>query len=303
MSAALLPAWMGCSEGRVDTARVEPPVLADPDRVRFVALGDAGKGNAVQARVARSVANTCDELGCDLILLLGDNLYPAGMEAPDDPRAEERIALPYVPTAPVYAVLGNHDWNNRDDERAAWQIAWASQRDGIELPAPAWSMAAGPVTFAAIDTNTAFQRGRSFQQAWLVETLDAADTPWKVVLGHHPWRSDGPHGNAGAYEGISWGPIVSGRGLRKLFDGAVCGRADLYLAGHDHLRELLRACDTDLVISGAGASATEVVDRGNQPRFARATPGFVWLELGTTEGELRFYDEVGTLEAAFPLRP
>lgn len=303
MSVALLPAWMACSDGRIDTGRAEPPPLADPARVRLIALGDAGKGNEVQARVARSVGRTCEELGCDLILLLGDNLYPSGMTSADDPRAEERIALPYVSTAPVYALLGNHDWDDRDAQRAAWQVAWAAGRDGVNLPAPAWSMEAGPVTFAAVDTNTVFQVGRSFQQRWLTDTLDGATTPWTVVLGHHTWLSDGPHGNAGSYEGVSWAPIVSGRGLRKLFDQTLCGRADLYLSGHDHLRELLEACGTEIVVSGAGASATELVDRGNQPRFARATPGFAWLELGTTEGEVRFYDEVGTLEAVFPLRP
>ncbi len=292
-----------CSAGRVEVGRAADPALADPEVVRLVALGDTGKGNAGQWRVAEAARETCEALGCDLVVLLGDNLYPRGMEAPDDPRAEAWIAEPYTPIAPVYAVLGNHDWNDRDEGRARWQIDWATEREAVELPANAWWMSAGPATFAALDTNAATHFGSGFQADWLTETLDAASTPWKVVLGHHPYRSDGPHGNAGRYEGLGFVPIASGKQLRKLFDRALCGHADLYLAGHDHSRQLLEACGTDLVVSGAGATATKLVDRGNDPRFARATTGFAWIELGPSAGEVRFYDERGALEGTFALDP
>ncbi|MEZ4240125.1 MAG: metallophosphoesterase [Myxococcota bacterium] len=299
--AALLAA--GCSDSRVPVGVAPAPALASPDRVRFVALGDAGKGNKGQARVAAGVAKACAERGCDLVVLLGDNLYPRGMEADDDPHADERIAQMYAPVgAPVYLVLGNHDYaHGRSRAAAARQIAWAGRTPGVELPANAWVGDFGPARVVGLDTNAVFQFGEDFQARWLREQLDASDAPWKVVLGHHPFRSDGPHGNAGRYDGTRWVPWVSGSALRTLFDGSLCG-ADLYLAGHDHTRQLLEACGTDLVVSGTGASATEIVDNGNHPRFAEATLGAAWFELSADgSGRVVFLDADGAEEAGFEL--
>lgn len=286
-------------------AEAPPPTLSDPERVRFVALGDVGRGTATQRRVAEAVAAVCAERGCDLVVLLGDNLYPDGMEAPDDPRMDERIGDMYAGAgAPLYLVLGNHDYGKgRDAERAGWQVAWATARDAAELPANAWWTETGPALFVGLDTNAAFQFGAGFQSRWLADRLAESDARWKIVLGHHPFRSDGPHGNAGAYEGWSSVPVMSGGGLATLFEERLCGAADLYLAGHDHLRELIDHCGVALVVSGAGAKGTEVVDRGNHPRFASAEPGFAWIELRGDGGTVEFYDQDGARDGFFALQP
>ncbi len=277
---------------------------ADADVVRFVAVGDTGKGNATQRRVAAAIARTCASRGCDFVILLGDLLYPRGMEDPNDPRAEERVLAPYAQVgAPVYAVLGNHDYaHGRDTRRAQWLLDFAREAPGVALPGHAWAARVGPVALIGLDTAAAFQFGPGEQRAWLDRTLDAHDRPgtWVVVAGHHPLRSDGPHGNAGAYEGWPGVPWMSGTGLGRWL-GELCGRADLYLAGHDHSRQLLRHCGMDLVVSGAGSSATAIVDRGNAPRFAKATPGFAWLELTPRGGRALFVDADGIVEETHTL--
>lgn len=279
------------------------PALADPDVVHLVAVGDTGKGDDGQRRVAEAIRAVCAREGCDLVVLLGDNLYPAGMESPDDPRADERIAEPYAGVAPIYAVLGNHDWAGRSAAVADRQLAWAAGRDEVVTDTHAWVVEAGPLLLAGVDTEAVFLWGDGPQGPWLRGALDASDAPWKIVVGHHPLRSDGPHGNAGAYEGWSSVPWVSGAAVRAFLEGAVCGRADLYLAGHDHTRQLLEACGTTLVVAGTGAAGTRIVDRGNAPRFADAAPGFAWLSLGTDAGELRFYGADGEVDATFALAP
>jgi len=237
------------------------------------------------------------------VALLGDNLYPDGLDHPDDPRAEQIIAAPFRALGvPLYLVLGNHDYGHtRGLGPARWQIAWAGRTPGVELPAHAWYFRAGPATVVGLDTNHVLQFGGSAQLRFLAEQLGEVQTPWRVVLGHHPYRSDGPHGNAGAYEGWRGVPILSGRSLRRLFDEGLCARANLYLSGHDHNRQLLEHCGVPLIVSGAGAGATEIVDRGNEPRFGVARPGLAWVELGPQAGQVVFIDALGVVEGAFPL--
>lgn len=302
MIAALAVTWSGCGSGAVSTARAPPPALADAERVRFVALGDAGKGDEAQRAVADAARAVCARKGCDFVLLLGDNVYPRGLETDDDPRAEERIVRPYAGIAPLYAVLGNHDWAGTDRATAEREVRWAAGRSDVSLPAQAWWFEAGPLLLVGGDTTAVFQEGDAFQAAWVADRLDGSAAPWKVFAGHHPFRSDGPHGNAGAYEGWRWVPWVSGRSVARFYEAAVCGRADLALAGHDHTRQLLSACGADLVVSGTGASGTRIVDRGNAPVFADAELGFAWLELradGT--GEVSFHGASGAEDARFDL--
>ena len=271
--------------------------------MRLVALGDTGKGNETQRRVADAVVQTCAIRGCDLILLLGDNLYPRGMEAPDDPRATGWILQPYAGAGvPIFLVLGNHDYaHGRDRARAAWQIAWAGRTEGVELPGHAWEARIGPLQLLGLDTAAAFQFGAQDQLRWLRQRLEQPRAPWTLVAGHHPLRSQGKHGNAGTYEGWSHVPWLSGAAIERLLS-PLCGRVELYLSGHEHSRQLLEHCGVELVVSGAGASTTPILDRGNQPRFARATPGLVWLELTETDGTLAFIDADGQPEASFPLQ-
>src|SRR5689334_9993322 len=63
-----------------------PPADNDPDpeplppRVRFIAIGDSGTGEAEQYEVAASIATHCADFGCDFVLYLGDNFYPGGVQ-------------------------------------------------------------------------------------------------------------------------------------------------------------------------------------------------------------------------------
>lgn len=293
---------MACSAGvTFGTAPSVPTRI--PGTVRLAAIGDVGKGNEGQRRVADAVAQTCASRGCDLILLLGDNLYPRGMESPDDPRANDWILEPYASVGvPVFLVLGNHDYaHGRDRQRAAWQLDWAERTEGVELPAHAWELRVGPLQLLGLDTAAAFQFGARDQRRWLQQRLADTHAPWTVVAGHHPLRSNGRHGNAGAYEGWSHVPWLSGAAIERLL-APLCDRVDLYLSGHDHSRQLLQHCGVDLIVSGAGASTTPILDRGNAPRFARDTLGLVWLELTDTDGTATFIDADARPEATFRLR-
>jgi tartrate-resistant acid phosphatase type 5 len=279
-------------------AELDPVPTADPAVVRFVAVGDAGELTPALEAVGAAIPDVCKARGCDFGLLLGDNKYPAGVEGPQDDGLTP-IFAPLDDTGLTwYVVLGNHDYgDSTHEEYADAEIAWAKAHPRFVLPARTYAFTAGPATFFALDTTAAFWDGGGAQAAWFDAGVTRSVSRWNVAFGHHPIMSDGMHGNVGDYEGHSWLPFASGGELAELLLGHVCGNADLYVAGHDHVLDWPDGgdCDTQLIVSGAGAKPREIVDRGNPGRFrAGNTPGFAWIELGDAM-TVAFYGGDGAL--------
>ncbi len=294
---AVLGLLVGCGSPPLPAPPPAVPIpTADADVLRFVAIGDVGNGSASMRLVADAVARTCAERGCDLVAILGDNLYPAGMESDDDPRFEAWVVAPYERSgAPLVILLGNHDYaDGRQAAVAQRQVDWVARTGRGVLPAPYYEVAAGPADLVVADTSRVFW-GDPAQIAWAADALARAQRRWRVVLGHHTWRSEGPHGNAGAYEGIPGIPWSSGAAVSRLLDGVVCGNADLYVGGHDHSLQLLDApCGGHIVVSGAAARGTSLPGHGNTAPFATVAPGFAWIELGD-RGRVVFLDQHGAV--------
>lgn len=273
-------------------AQLEP---VTPSQLHVLAVGDIGRLTETQREVADTAAGVCAAHGCDLAVFLGDNLYERGMETPDDPRIDA-LFEPYADIGiPLYLVLGNHDYGHgRDAERAAWQIDWAARTPQIELPATTYTLDAGIVSFVALDTTRVFWEGATAQASWLDEQLQVPTSGWRVGLGHHGYLSEGRHGNAGRYEGIPAVPYLSGRSLERLFSDHVCDQLDVWISGHDHILQWIEHCGTHWITSGSGAKATDIVGRGNEPRFASDHPGFAWLAFTDETLTVRFIDAQGT---------
>lgn len=276
--ADLTSVWLACGEPHPDAPAAAPDV-AVTDRVRFVALGDTGTGDDGQRAVAAAIRGVCAERGCDLGLLLGDDLYPSGPASPTDPALDRVFSEPYGDLGfPLYLAVGNHDYGQEGDLRPVRdEIAWAAAHPRFVLPSTRYRFTAGPALFLAIDTDWIFFHGGEDQGAWLAREMAADDRPWTFVFGHHTALSDGPHGDAGRYDGRSLAPFYSGTGLRVFFAEHVLGKADVYLCGHDHsLQWIPHSSGTSLVVSGAGAKATTVTPRVSE--FAAAEAGFAWIE-------------------------
>jgi tartrate-resistant acid phosphatase type 5 len=267
--------------------------------VRFVAFGDAGEGNATQREVARAAAQVCAARGCDFVLYLGDNLYHDGAEGPDDPQFQEKFEGPNAPLElPFYVVVGNHDYGpwTVERDRAQAQLAYAARSEKWVMPSLYYRFQFGDVAFYALDTNALYSGWAlgwaGAQEEWLAAALAQETAPWTVVFGHHPWRSNGRHGDAGSYEGV---PLL-GAWLEGVFEDRLCGRADLYLSGHDHNRQWLAPeCGVELVVSGAGAKVTPLVRRGPTPTLWEddQSAGFAWFEIDGDRLYGAFYDQEG----------
>jgi tartrate-resistant acid phosphatase type 5 len=267
--------------------------------VRFIAVGDTGKSNAAQRAVGTGMGRVCAQRGCDFVVLLGDNFYPSGVTSTTDPLWQTAFVEPYASVdVPFYAVLGNHDYGGNgagvEFDLPAHQIAYGQVNPKWRMPATHYRWRLENVEFFVADTNRSFfgrdgDATRDFD-LWLPASTGA----WKVVFGHHPYLSNGPHGNAGAYDGASLVPFANGAGVKSFLEKSVCGKADVYLCGHDHSRQwLLSTCGgTELIVSGGGANTTELP--GSQPtHYQSRTSGFLYVVIEGDAFTGTFYDAAG----------
>lgn len=276
---------------------------SEPDSaIRFLALGDAGRGNEAQYDVGEAMAQVCDDLGCDFVLYLGDNFYNSGVSSVDDEQFETKFELPYEALdVPFFAVLGNHDLGLEGVGLEFWKaptyVEYTQYSSKWTMPDVYYSVQWGELALFGLNTTDIFFGLGGDQERWIGDALQEVDpsTSWRIAFGHHPYLSNGPHGNAGSYEGIDeWVPLTEiprGEFVQEFIEQNICGQFDLYISGHDHSRQWLEpSCGTTFVVSGAG-SETTAFEGDNVTAFADdTTEGFLWMEIDGDRVNAKFFD-------------
>ena len=206
-----------------------------------------------------------------------------------------------------YAALGIHDYGHggavTDFGKGKNQIDYTAKSTKWKMPSAYYHFApksgGGAVELFALDTNMAMFSRDGEQRKDVAGFIAASKAEWKIAFGHHPYKSNGPHGNAGNYDakaGISL-PIVDGKGVKEYLEATICGKVDLYLSGHDHSRQWLNeSCmGTELAVSGAGAKATELPGK-NATLFQSLELGFLYVTIEGKKLTAEFIDENGQTE-------
>ena len=307
--ALLLVLFAACATPPTATTSSTSTSPAAPLPVRFVAFGDAGTGMPDQQAVARAMAAVCAARGCDFAVELGDNIYESGASSPRDPQFDAKFEVPYANiTFPVWLVLGNHDngdpqgtmasgygpWYQTGDNQVLYSARTDRASDTWHMPARYYNVTptSGFVDLFGLDTNTLVYEDAPVppdlkakvraQSDWVDGAIAAGKAPWKVAMGHHPYVSNGPHGNAGSYDGRPGVPGLSGDYLKAFFEAHLCGKVDLYLSGHDHDLEWMQpvaSCGgTEFIVSGGGGAATYDLPGKGAARFQVRSLGFWWIE-------------------------
>lgn len=339
MSVAMLAA---CNGGREtdDAATARSDTRAAPTNVvRFIVVGDTGSGSNGQYAVGEAMAEVCASWGCDFVVGLGDNIYESGTSSALDPQFDEKFEIPFAPVdLPFYMVLGNHDNSRFFGGDGAGNATGETQVDyhyrDLEHPdqprlTNRWQMPAryykftegryggAPlVEFFAIDSsqpaggfpdsdeNYSYNKYGLAQVEWLKNGIEASQAQWKIVLSHHPYVSNGSHGNAGNYDGVPGAllPVLAGQRYKDFLQEAMCDRADYLLTGHDHdLQWLEPQADcgrTGFIVSGAGSKHRSLENRNENPYYYQAGDryGFFWVEIRDRQFESAVFEVDPTLD-------
>ncbi len=250
--------------------------------VRFVAMGDTGDGSLGQYDVAAGIEAVCASVGCDFVLLLGDNFYPGGVTSTTDLLWTDNFELPYANIDLQFrAVMGNHDWDHTlDTTMLSAQVDYTAVSSKWYMPADYYTFVEGDTTFFGIDSHVIDFGAGAAQERWLPSERASSTTTWNIAYGHHPYISNGPHGNATG-------------DLQTFYDSFVCGEFDVYLTGHDHnLQWLEETCGTTFLVSGAGHSTYPLMG-ANPVHFEASSLGFLWVEIDGADFTGVFYNAAG----------
>jgi tartrate-resistant acid phosphatase type 5 len=275
---------------------------------QFVAFGDAGTGSERQIAVGDAMAEVCAARGCDFALELGDNFYVSGVSGVDDAQFQDKFETPYKNLkVPVYVTLGNHD-NSRgpgegsDNAKGEHQVDYhylaGRTSDKWRMPARYYSFTwpetgtplveffsldSNPLTAIVPDLNPQWSHltYATEQTEWLSEGLQKSKAPWKIAFAHHPYLSNGLHGNAGNYDGVPEAlPITSnGSPYKAMLNSTLCQHADMMLAGHDHDLEWIKPIDSCAKVQHFVSGAAE----GPRP-FGSATRNATYWQVDNTLG-------------------
>lgn len=309
--------------------------LDDLDKVKIVAMGDAGTGAPSQSFVGEAIRQVCELDGCDFVIGMGDNIYKAGPKNLDDQQFQDKFEIPYQNLSlPFYMVLGNHDssglsagdggFNARGQieiEYTHHSDIWAMPDRYYQIKAPLhgnqlrfqpdlnpqplvelFALDSTPIT-SAPDFIPRYRINLYSQNMgnWLSAGIHNSKAQWKLAYAHHPYISNGKHGNAGNYDSIGdyaeklkkYMPKlnkylfqrVAGTYYRDFYDQHMCGELDMYLAGHDHNMQWLAPMDkcgkTHFVVSGAGAKSNNIYNPKRNPFYWQCskTIGFFWIQI------------------------
>lgn len=266
----------------------------EKNALTFFSLGDSGLIGQPKTDVAEAMnelAGTLSEI--DFLSFNGDNFYlPDHITSVDDEDFAENMLDAYGLSnlnVPWLIMLGNHDYDDNDvedilaleDPEGRWYLPsrYYSYTYPVDSQEPL-------LEYFALDTEMIDNRDAGYldQLDWLETELAASNALWKIVGGHHPVYSYGEHGDTATM-------------ISDVLPLLKAGDVDMYIAGHDHDKQVIDHPDDGIlhVVSGAG-SKLRAVTAGDNSLFAESDYGFVQVSIVKEQLWLRFYDEEGNVD-------
>ena len=215
-------------------------------RVHLAVAGDIGDSGSRLDSTGRAIAEIGSVTPYDVLLLLGDNVYPSG----DPAKLPRTVYAPFGAVleqgAELLAILGNHDVKATDG---------AAQLAALGMPGRWWARELDGLLVVGLDSNTPDDAD---QLAFLERTLTATDAKWKIVALHHPPFSAGYQGSDVHVRDV-FAPLFAKHGVQ------------LVLSGHDHDYQRSERIDGVTYVVTGGAAGTR---RTGEAPFTAASFGW-----------------------------
>jgi UDP-2,3-diacylglucosamine pyrophosphatase LpxH len=208
-----------------------------PAEFHLAVAGDVGEPGSRIDDTGTAVARIATAEPFDALLLLGDNVYPAGNPA-ELPRT---VFAPFADVlragTTLLAIIGNHDVKSN----------WAdAQMRALDMPARYWLQEFDDVLIVGLDSNDLDPA----QLAFLEHALSTTSARWKIVAVHHPPYSAGYQGSSTDIR-ARLSPLLERYGVQ------------LVLSGHDHdYQRSIPIGGVTYVVSGAAANTRRTGDEG-----------------------------------------
>lgn len=224
---ASIVAQTGAARAAQQTAPALPLTLPMREgSVRFLAIGDTGRGNKEQHQLAKVMVDYRQTFPYEFVIMTGDNIYY--QEKAEDMKTKfEDVYKPLLNDGvKFYASLGNHDESNQ-------RFYEHFNMNGQEY----FRFEKGKVSFYSLNSNYMDKR----QLDWIEEKMAADTNNWKIAFFHHPPYSSGKrHGSSEEIREV----------VEPLF---VKHGVDAVFVGHEHFYERIKPQKgIQYFITGAG---------------------------------------------------
>lgn len=240
----------------------------------------------------------------DEIYLLGDNFYPSGVESLEDNQWELKLKSLFPTKVKKYACLGNHDYLGNvfsqiektfQSNNYNWNLPYFFY-DIIDkeysvhtffLDTQLFSPQMTTNLLISCDIDNEKQQKyfglvyhlQKKQLEWFEEKLKNSSSKWKIVCGHYPIFSNGPH-------------IISKELQEKIKPLLKKYKVDFYCGGHEHNNQIIFKENTFFIISGGIFSTNSYkIERISEPTiFSSESQGFFSFQIEKNKIEIFFHN-------------
>lgn len=266
--------------------------------VRILCLGDWGDSNNDNVRKFLFQENF------DEYYLLGDNFYPNGVSSLKDEQWEKKFKYLFPSTKKKYACLGNHDYlgnvfsqiemtfqmNNHNWNMPYFYYDIIDKENSIHTIFIDTQLFSPEITtMLLVACNIRPEKQQEYyalvyhlqekQLLWLEETLKKSSSKWKIICGHYPLVSNGPH-------------IISQEFYKKVFPILKKYKVDYYFSGHEHNSQIIKKNDIEFIISGGiYANNSYKIEKISEPTlFHSSLQGVFYFQVEKNKIEIYFYN-------------
>ena len=281
--------------------------------IQFYLLGDMGSGEPSQNMVSNALNNHIGEKDT-FVIGLGDNIYEEGCTSINDKQFVTKFEKPYENISDkikFYMCIGNHDYGTdwgKGNSLTQIKYGKRSEKQGKKwmMPSNYYSFRKKDknvtIDFFVLDTNLSNLTEKEIlkQSKEMSQKINDSNADWKLVSGHHTWRSIAGHGNADDELELF---------LKELYEKSPF---DLYMCGHDHNKQLINMEIEDrilpLIVCGTGGKVYHDyinfnrLDDKCELEFYSNNLGYAFVRAFKKKLELTFLNEENIEEFTYEIK-